>query len=236
MPRRDDTPEDRSLADDLVGADPWSRPAEAKPGQGTGPANSEPTEGTGPADAGPVDAVSSDDELSRLLADRAPHARIPWVTAGLVGAILLAVGYVAGGYHYTHSRSGGAGSSAAGAFAAARNATRSEGLGGGTGGAGGGGFGGGAGGFGGATIGTVKLVDGDNVYLTATSGATVKVTLAKGATVTVTKRGTLADLPPGTTVVVVGQTGSDGTVTATSVTQGGGFGGGFGARAGGTGG
>ena len=67
--------------------------------------------------------------------------------------------------------------------------------------------GGGFGGAGGATIGTVKLVDGNNVYLTDSSGATVKVTLAPNASVTVTKKGKLADLTPGTAVVVVGKTG-----------------------------
>ena len=62
------------------------------------------------------------------------------------------------------------------------------------------------------------------VTLTDSSGATVKVTLAPKATVTVTKKGKLADLTPGT-AVVVGETGKDGSVTATTVTQGGGFGG-----------
>ena len=70
----------------------------------------------------------------------------------------------------------------------------------------------------------MKLVDGNNVYLTDSSGATIKVTLAPNASVTVTKKGKLSDLTPGTAVVVVGKTGTDGTVTATTVTQGGGFG------------
>ena len=160
------------------------------------------------------DVSTSDDELSQLLADRAPRKQLPWVTAVLVAAILLSVGYVAGGYHYTHK-----GSSSQrlpdrrrsrctrrrlrrirqrhGSRCRPREQHRNRGrrrdgdarLG------------------GGATIGTVKLVDGNNVYLTDSSGATVKVTLAKGGTVTVSKKGTLADLTPGTAVVVVGQTG-----------------------------
>jgi hypothetical protein len=179
-----------------------------------------------------TDLAGDDEDLGRLLAERAPRKHLPWVTAGLVGAILLSAGYVAGGYHYSHQGSGGGNATG---FAAARTGTGRTAEGGfgrntngtgaqtGTGGATtpGGGFGG----AGGATIGTVKLVDGNNVYLTDSSGATVKVTLAPNASVTVTKKGKLADLTPGTAVVVVGQTGKDGTVTATTVTQGGGFGG-----------
>jgi hypothetical protein len=181
----------------------------------------------------PSPATTADDEdLGRLLADRAPRKHLPWVTAALVAAILLSVGYVAGGYHYSHKGTGGSNPAA---FAAARTGTGRTAEGGfartgstsgpGGGNAPGAATGGGFGGSGGATIGTVKLVDGNNVYLTDSSGATVKVTLAPAASVTVTKKGKLADLTPGTTVVVVGKTGTDGTVTATAVTQGGGFGG-----------
>ncbi len=185
-----------------------------------------------------TDVAGDDEDLGRLLAERAPRKHLPWVTAALVGAILVSAGYVAGGYHYSHNGSGGGNATG---FAAARTGaarTAEGGFGGftrngtGTGGTGstatpGGGAatGGGFGAAGGATIGTVKLVDGNNVYLTDSSGATVKVTLAPNASVTVTKKGKLADLTPGTAVVVVGKTGADGTVTATTVTQGGGFGG-----------
>lgn len=198
--------------------------------------------------------AESDHELGRLLADRAPRAHLPWGTTVLAAAVLLAIGYVAGGYHYHNKTSG---SSAAAAFPGARTGARAgagafggfgaggtgAGTGAGTGGTGTGVIGGtgagtgtgtggtgGLGGLGGATIGTVKLVDGNNVYLTTAAGATVKVTLAPTATVTVTAKGRLSDLAPGTSVVVVGATAADGTVTATAVTQGGGFGG---ARAGG---
>jgi hypothetical protein len=177
-----------------------------------------------------ADPTPEDHELGRLLAERAPRAHLPWLTSALVAAVLLSAGYVAGGYHYRNSTSG-SGTGAASAFSAARA--------GGTGGPEGGfgGFGGGTGGqspgtggtgtaagAGGATIGTVKLIDGNNVYLTDSSGATVKVTLGPKATVTVSKAGKLSDLTPGTSIVVVGQTAADGSVTATAVTQGGGFG------------
>ena len=42
------------------------------------------------------------------------------MTAGLVGAILLSAGYVAGGYHYSHNGSGGGNATG---FAAARTGT-----------------------------------------------------------------------------------------------------------------
>ena len=181
-----------------------------------------------------TEVPGDDEDLGRLLAERAPRKHLPWVTAALVGAILLSAGYVAGGYHYSHKGSSGGNGTSFGALPTGLGRTAGGGFGGrngngGTGGTatpgGGAAPGGGFGGAGGATIGTVKLVDGNNVYLTDSSGATVKVTLAPNASVTVTKKGKLADLTPGTAVVVVGKTGSDGTVTATTVTQGGGFGG-----------
>jgi hypothetical protein len=72
----------------------------------------------------------------------------------------------------------------------------------------------------GATVGQVKLVDGDNVYVTDQQGDTVKVTLAAGGTVQVTKDGAVSDLKAGETVIVQGQLGADGTVAATSIRSG----------------
>ena len=99
-----------------------------------------------------------------------------------------------------------------------------------------GGNGGGAGG-GGATVGTITLIDGTNVYVTTAEGDVVKVLTDPKTTVEVSKNGTLADLDPSKTVVVQGTTNPDGTVTASQITQGG-FGGfpGAGGRRGGTGG
>ena len=161
----------------------------------------------------------------RLLAERAPRKHLPWVTAGLVGAILLSAGYCpAGGYHYSDRRGPAVATAPAsgpclralvgppgGVGGFARNGTGNGGTGGTATPGGGAAPGGGFGGEGGATIGTVKLVDGNNVYLTDSSGATVKVTLAPNASVTVTKKGKLADLTPGTGGrLVVGKTGRTG--------------------------
>ena len=85
------------------------------------------------------------------------------------------------------------------------------------------------------TVGTVKLVDGNTIYVTATEGAHRQGHHRRGHTIKVTKDGKAPTSRPGTTVVVQGTAGDDGDVAATTVTQGGsagGFGGfgGFGGR------
>ncbi|HEY0260865.1 MAG TPA: DUF5666 domain-containing protein [Lacisediminihabitans sp.] len=93
----------------------------------------------------------------------------------------------------------------------------------------GGAEGGGTGAGGGLTAGTVQSVDGDTITLKLTDGSTVKVTTTSDTAVTKTEDGTVSDLAKGDTVAVRGTTGSDGTVAATTVTEGaltGGFGGG----------
>ena len=76
------------------------------------------------------------------------------------------------------------------------------------------------------TVGEVKLVDGDNVYVTTADGTMVKVTTAADSVVTTMSDGTVADLEVGNTVVVQGTTGADGTVAASRITEAGGLGGG----------
>lgn len=84
-------------------------------------------------------------------------------------------------------------------------------------------------GAGGATIGTVKLVDGNSVYVQDLQGNTIKVTTKPSTTVSVTKTGKASDLAPGSTVVVQGKQNADGTsMAATSISQSAGLGGGFG--------
>jgi hypothetical protein len=75
----------------------------------------------------------------------------------------------------------------------------------------------GLGGAGGGTFGTVKLVDGNNIYIQDLSGNVTKVTANADATITVSKPGTASDLRPGQTVTVQGTKGSDGTIAATSI-------------------
>ncbi|MGW2157293.1 hypothetical protein [Nonomuraea sp. NPDC001699] len=73
---------------------------------------------------------------------------------------------------------------------------------------------------GGGTIGTVEKVDGDKLYVKTMDGSTVTVTTSDQTTVQISKPGKVADLAAGTTIVVRGQQSGDGSVTATTITQG----------------
>jgi hypothetical protein len=141
------------------------------------------------------------------------RARINIATTGLVALALVAAAFYAGvKVEKTHAKSSTAGGLAAafGRLAATGAATS------GTRGAGSGAFGGiGAG----VTIGTVKLIDGKNVYVTTTSGAITKVIVGSGSKVTVTKSGKASDLKPGDSVVVQGAASKDGSITATSLSD-----------------
>ena len=97
---------------------------------------------------------------------------------------------------------------------------------------------GGATGGGGATAGTVKLVDGTNLYVTDASGTVVKIATTPASVFTINATGTIKQVKPGDTVIITGAAGADGTVTATAIRdQGvGGFGGFGGGRNGGGGG
>lgn len=80
----------------------------------------------------------------------------------------------------------------------------------------------GAGGFaGGGTVGQIKLVDGNNVYITDAQGNTIKVVTQPGLAVNVTKAGTVADLKAGDTIIVTGETNADGFINATAIRSGG---------------
>ena len=88
-----------------------------------------------------------------------------------------------------------------------------------TAGAGHGGFPGGALGGANASIGTVSSVDGNTIYLTDTSGNVVKVKLSSATKVTKSESASKTSVRPGDTVVVQGAKGSNGTITATSVSD-----------------
>lgn len=69
------------------------------------------------------------------------------------------------------------------------------------------------------TIGTIKLVDGKNVYVSDAQGNVVRVATNRGTKITVNQDATVDKLKPSTSVIVQGTRGSDGTITATSVSQ-----------------
>jgi Domain of unknown function (DUF5666) len=79
----------------------------------------------------------------------------------------------------------------------------------------------GAGGTTGAssTFGTVKLVDGKNVYVSDAQGNVVKVATNATTKITTNQPASIAKLKPSTTVIVQGTTAADGTLTATSISQ-----------------
>jgi hypothetical protein len=78
-----------------------------------------------------------------------------------------------------------------------------------------------AGGATAATVGRVTLIDGPNVYVTDATGTVIKIATTPQSQISVTSAGTVASIKPGDTVTATGPTGADGTVTATSLRDGG---------------
>lgn len=159
------------------------------------------------------------DLAEELAAEPRPRRRPPSVTV-LLGAAVLVVGGFAGGVQA--DKHWGAKKSSDPADLISRLAAGRTGqggaAGGGFGGFGGGrtGFGGTGGGQGGGTSGTVKLVDGDVIYVQTANGI-VRVKTTGSTKVTVARKSTTKALKTGSTVTVQGTQGQDGTVTATSV-------------------
>ena len=148
-----------------------------------------------------------------------PRRRAHALTFVLAGALLVAAGFFGGVLvqkHEDHGSSAASGTTArARAFAAGIGAT-------GTGGIGGaaprtGGFNLGGGGAGGAVTGTVKLVDGKNVYVTDTAGNVVKIATSGTSQLTKTDPATTKDVAPGDLVIVRGTQNSDGSYTASTL-------------------
>ena len=176
-----------------------------------------------------LDDITPDESL---LAD----VRKTRVTTPLTRALLALVvigAAVLGGAMLERSQHKTSSSSSAQSLIAQIRAAVGGGASGASGASGGGGglFGGGAGG---ATIGTVKLVDGNNVYVQSLQGNTIKVTTSPTTKVTISKTGTVSQLAPGSTVIVQGKQNKGGTsMSATSISPSAGFGGGSGGFPGG---
>ncbi len=135
------------------------------------------------------------------------------LTAGLIVAIGILGGFYAGAkYGQGHP-------------APSNTPTAATSSSGGTGSTGGTGFTGRGGGLGGgnATVGTITAVNGDTITVHNTrTNADVKVNVSS-ARITKTTDGSPSDLTVNQSVTVVGQAGSDGTVTATTVALGSGL-------------
>ena len=81
------------------------------------------------------------------------------------------------------------------------------------------GGGGAAGGGGNASLGTISSVNGKTIYLTDTTGNTVKVTLSSSTKLTKSLGVSKSSLHPGDSVVIQGVKNSTGTLVATSVSD-----------------
>ena len=152
-----------------------------------------------------------------------PRRRLHWTTAFLAVALIVVAAF-AGGIlaqkHWGGSSSGGfalpgGGNLPSGFQGATPNGATNTGRTGTT-----GGFPAGLaqGGFGGGTRGTVSYVAGDILYISTGSGSVVKVRVPKGLSVDRSVKAKASSIRPGETVVIQGETGSNGTVTATGVT------------------
>ena len=152
-----------------------------------------------------IHAEDPDDEwVTATNSGRAVRVRL--LTGGLILLGVLAGGFWGGVVAEKHHGSGStAAASAAGRFAAAARAAA----------AGGGGFA--LGGGGGFTTGTVINVQGDELDISDSNGNIVKVRVGSTTTVTRTAKSSLSGLQIGDTVVVVGSSGTGGTISATSV-------------------
>ena len=169
-----------------------------------------------------------EDELDEEFAPR-PKAKLGAATIALAALLLAGLGFIVGVYVQKHDGPTSNTNTAAAAFA---NRARAGGFtgegGGGFGGgapAGGGAAGGAGGGTGGGTggtsattpavIGTVVSVNGNTMVVKNFAGKEITVTLSGDTSVT--KAATAADLTAGQSVTVSGATGTDGSVTASSV-------------------
>jgi hypothetical protein len=69
------------------------------------------------------------------------------------------------------------------------------------------------------TTGTVTKIDGSTIYITTTDGRVVTVKTDGSTAVQSQSAGTVKGLEAGQTITVTGNTGTDGSVTATRITQ-----------------
>jgi hypothetical protein len=173
-----------------------------------------------------------DDDLPTLLNERRQRRGTNKWTVGLLGALLVVGGFAAGSWAQKQwgpkqSAFPFAGGLPAG-FPGLGSGGGAPSLPGGT------GSGSGAGstttptlpaGLGNATVGTVKLIDGQNLYVTTLSGGIVKVKVAAGTSVKASRSVALSAIAPGSTVIVQGKKSADGSVAATSVSEGAALGG-----------
>jgi hypothetical protein len=138
----------------------------------------------------------------------------------LVAAALTGAGFLGGVLLEKHQAGSGSSSPLASVLASGGLPNLGGGLPnlGGSGGTTGGGSAGGLT-FGRGTIGTVKLVDGNTIYVQGFTGSITKVTTTPATKFQVSAPGTIKDLRPGETLMIQGPKHGSGTVAATSVSE-----------------
>jgi hypothetical protein len=158
-------------------------------------------------------------ELNEALAAAAPRRWWNRTTLALLGAVLLAGGFLGG--VQAHER-WGTEDSRAGVPGGAGLPSGVGGFGGGASRAPGGGPSGGAqpATAAGGTSGTVKLVDGATLYVQTEDGETITVRTSDSTTVKVSQTASLESITSGVPVTVEGVPDSEGIITATVVTAG----------------
>jgi hypothetical protein len=203
-----------------TGVDPVAQTAElvlAEPGADEHPGELE----VHGADADLLAIPPRVDDLGTALAARPPRLKLPRVTTSLVAAALVCAGFIGGVLVEKHSA--GSSSSGRGNFATAfGTGTGGTGTGaaGRTGRSGFGGAGGGSGTGSSAVSGTVTVVSGNTLYVTAADGSVYTVTTTGATAISIAQSGSLSQLKPGQPVVIAGSDDGKGDVTATSITAG----------------
>ncbi|MDP2288801.1 MAG: hypothetical protein Q8M73_09600 [Actinomycetota bacterium] len=160
----------------------------------------------------PLESIQEDD-LRDLIAQQ-ERGPIPRGTRLLLGAIGLVIAFFAGSFVQQHfGTSSGSSGFPGGNFPAGIAAGRFPAAGGLPGGST-------AGQAGGVTVGSITLVDGTHLYVTTSTGRIVKVDISSSTAISAQTTVKASQLKPGQQVIVRGETGADGTVDATTITQG----------------
>ncbi len=144
-------------------------------------------------------------DLEGALAARSSRQGRRPVTLVLAAVVILGLGFLLGGFVQRHA-SGGTTPAAAVGPGGSQGFPVAGGPGGGTDGS--------------LTPGTVERVDGDTVYVKEADGTIVKVDTDSGTTVTLSRKGSVSDLRPGQSVLVIGTEGSNDSVDASQITEG----------------
>jgi hypothetical protein len=168
----------------------------------------------------PLSTSPFEGDLAEELA-KAPRARrLPGLTTCLGAGVVLAIGFAIGAQADRHTGQKES-SSAQGTRAIPGGGMPGGGMRGQAGGGQGQGGSGnpGASGGAGATAGTVQKIGGKTIYV-QTAGGVVQVKVTGTTKIRILQNGSAKDLKPGTSVIVQGAQAKDGTVTATSVSQG----------------